>query len=314
MGSGIVLGCSTNVPESVRPGKAAWCVLCCAVCRVVWQSTGATPLLVASQNGHVECVQALLSGGAAINQAKVGCARPMALPRGVCVCCSLYACTAHRIRWDEVLGLRGQGRHAHVVLEGMGNTVVLGCSTHAPVWVRSGKTAWCVTCYAVCCVVWQTDGTTPLLIASGNGHVECVRALLRGGVAINQAKVGCARPMTWPRGGCLLGDLLESACVHAWLNGYAGIRLWAFGGQGRRAYVVLEGMESGMVLGCSTHACTRVDEARRDGMVCDVLCCVPRGVAEHRGHATARGLSERTRGVRAGVVERGRGDQPGDGW
>jgi hypothetical protein len=31
-----------------------------------------TPLLVASKNGHVECVRALLGGGAAINQATVG--------------------------------------------------------------------------------------------------------------------------------------------------------------------------------------------------------------------------------------------------
>ena len=48
------------------------------VCRVVLQSTGATPLYIASQNGHVECVRALLGGGAAINQAMVGCASSMA--------------------------------------------------------------------------------------------------------------------------------------------------------------------------------------------------------------------------------------------
>ncbi len=48
------------------------------VCRVVLQKTGATPLYVASQNGHVECVRALLGGGAAINQAEVGCASSMA--------------------------------------------------------------------------------------------------------------------------------------------------------------------------------------------------------------------------------------------
>ncbi|MFY7871708.1 MAG: ankyrin repeat domain-containing protein, partial [Limnohabitans sp.] len=38
------------------------------------QTAGATPLYIASQNGHVECVQALLGGGAAINQARVSCA------------------------------------------------------------------------------------------------------------------------------------------------------------------------------------------------------------------------------------------------
>ncbi len=37
------------------------------------QTSGATPLFIASQNGHVECVRVLLSNGAAINQAMVGC-------------------------------------------------------------------------------------------------------------------------------------------------------------------------------------------------------------------------------------------------
>ncbi len=44
------------------------------VCRVVLQTDDATPLFIACQNGHVECVRALLSGGAAIDQAMVGCA------------------------------------------------------------------------------------------------------------------------------------------------------------------------------------------------------------------------------------------------
>ena len=42
----------------------------------------------------------------------------------------------------------------------------------------------------------QTIGATPLLIASQEGHVECVRALLDGGAAIDQAKVGCTSLMT----------------------------------------------------------------------------------------------------------------------
>ncbi len=49
--------------------------------------------------------------------------------------------------------------------------------------------------YCVCRVVLQTDGWTPLHIASQNGHVECVRTLLGGGVAINQAAVGRASLM-----------------------------------------------------------------------------------------------------------------------
>ncbi len=39
------------------------------------------------------------------------------------------------------------------------------------------------------CVVWQTDGWTPLCIVSHNGHVEVVRALVGAGAAVNQAEV-----------------------------------------------------------------------------------------------------------------------------
>ena len=36
----------------------------------------------------------------------------------------------------------------------------------------------------------QTDGATPLLIASEKGHVETVKALVELGAAVNQATVG----------------------------------------------------------------------------------------------------------------------------
>ncbi len=52
----------------------------------------------------------------------------------------------------------------------------------------------CVVCLcvrvSVCpCVVRQTDGRTPLCIASGHGQVEVVRALVGAGAAVNQATV-----------------------------------------------------------------------------------------------------------------------------
>jgi hypothetical protein len=53
-----------------RGGEARHDVL--LVCRAVLQTDGATPLFIACQEGKVECVRALLGGGAAINQAKVG--------------------------------------------------------------------------------------------------------------------------------------------------------------------------------------------------------------------------------------------------
>jgi hypothetical protein len=41
------------------------------LCMYVLQTSGATSLFIASQEGNVECVRALLAGGATINQAKV---------------------------------------------------------------------------------------------------------------------------------------------------------------------------------------------------------------------------------------------------
>jgi hypothetical protein len=39
------------------------------------------------------------------------------------------------------------------------------------------------------CVAWQTDGCTPLYIASRNSHEEVVRALVGAGAAVNLARV-----------------------------------------------------------------------------------------------------------------------------
>jgi hypothetical protein len=61
-----------------------------------------------------------------------------------------------------------------------------------------------VLCVRVC-VVWQTDGRTPLYAASQNGQVEVVRALAGAGAAVNQAKVR----EYW--GGCWC------SCVRGWL-------------------------------------------------------------------------------------------------
>jgi hypothetical protein len=59
-------------------------------CRVVWQTDGVTPLFIASFRGHVECVWALLGGGAAIDQVMVGSATWMAVYCRDCVCAWMW--------------------------------------------------------------------------------------------------------------------------------------------------------------------------------------------------------------------------------
>ncbi len=71
--------------------------------------------------------------------------------------------------------------------------------------------------WLVCVVVLQTNGATPLFIASGSGHVECVRALLDKGAAINQAMVGCASSMARHCGGHSCGDPREPSRMHVQL-------------------------------------------------------------------------------------------------
>ncbi len=57
-------------------------------------------------------------------------------------------------------------------------------------WVSRSLDVMAVRMADVCDCVAQTTGATPLYIASGNGHVEAVRALVELGAAVNQAKVG----------------------------------------------------------------------------------------------------------------------------
>ncbi len=81
------------------------------------------------------------------------------------------------------------------------------------------------------CVVLQIDGTTPLFVASCNGHVECVRALLDGGAAIDQAEVGYSRSMAWHCRGCVRGSFF--ACMGS-SSGALGCHVVELGAIGRQ--------------------------------------------------------------------------------
>ena len=63
--------------------------------------------------------------------------------------------------------------------------------------------------------MFQTGGFTPLYIASETGHVECVRTLLGGGAAINQAMVGCASSKARDWG---LRARSLRVCMRSWLG------------------------------------------------------------------------------------------------
>jgi hypothetical protein len=78
-------------------------------------------------------------------------------------------------------------------------------------WIPCLGKAWRCDVYSVCHVVLQASGASPLYIASKKGHVECVRAVLGAGAAVNQATVGCARSMARRCGGTVCGGAGQPA-------------------------------------------------------------------------------------------------------
>jgi hypothetical protein len=180
-------------------------------------------LIIASQKGHVECIRTLLGGGALINQPMVRTAGSMARRRGACVLASVGACVRACVyNWLVVLAwcALARGDRAHAVLQVMGSIAIIGCSRHINAGMRPGIRVCCFRCE--CRVAWQTNGVTPLCIASQSGHVECVHALLDGGAAINQATVGFEISVARLDRGCVCGGmrgrLRASFLVAVWVR------------------------------------------------------------------------------------------------
>jgi hypothetical protein len=136
-----------------------------------WQTDGSTSLHIASQHGHLECVRALLGDpNVAINQQMVRSAfssawhamsnhRSDVLPhpthRAPAAACPGNPCP---LLWLEWLCRHADGPHPTLRL---------------PMDV----------------FISQTNGTTPLYLASADGRTECVRLLVERGAAVNLAEV-----------------------------------------------------------------------------------------------------------------------------
>jgi hypothetical protein len=162
--------------------------------RVAWQTNGCTPLYIASRNSHDEVVRALVGAGAAVNQARVcehwsGCwcsgVRGWLDVGSQHACAALCACVC-----SCLLGVHGD-REMRRSCSASSRAEVVDVEQDAFMCVIAcERGVWAIIVLCVCvCVVWQTDGLTPLYAASHNGHVEVVRALVGAGAAVNQARV-----------------------------------------------------------------------------------------------------------------------------
>ncbi len=267
-----MIGGGTRVTEGVRPGRMCVACVCCAMS----QTNGATPLFIAGQKGHLECVMALLEKGAAINQAMVGCSRCMALqcegysrgdPWGLRACmCSWWG------------GCPPRGGPAHGPLprrsgEHIDDQVRHACDRGGLAW----HDVWLV-CAARCC-----RRTGPRLCLSparrekwsacGRCWAEALRSTRRRWVV--QARwLGTVGAI--PAG--IRGSL--AACMCSWW-GCCPPRCGGVCARGDPAHVT--GGE---------HLDDRVRRTRgRDGVgAARCVACTPRGVAEHWGHAAVHRL------------------------
>ena len=98
----------------------------------------------------------------------------------------------------------------------------------------------------------QTTGATPLYIASQNGHVEAVRALVELGAAVNQATVGLLEVSFWAGSVYPLDGLWfvgVSVVVGPWYGSVYGVWWWTREVRRARCCVRTRGCVGGCVCG-----------------------------------------------------------------
>ena len=154
----------------------------------VLQTDGCTPLYIASENGHVEVVRALVGASASVNQAKVrddcGGALWLVLRElSECVCSLACACCWWRtflrpckfsFVWLVLMGTGSIGLRGAVDACG----VVMGLAHCRLQLLPPALVVLDYLCVCVC--VWQ-DGWTPFRIARLRGHADVAAVLTEAG-------------------------------------------------------------------------------------------------------------------------------------
>jgi ankyrin repeat protein len=162
---------------------------------------GATPVIIASENGHASVCDVLLSHGAQVNQADNDGTTPLfiASQNGHASVCDVLLSHGAQVNQAEIddttpLIIASQNGHASVcdLLLGHGAQVNQADNNGAtPVFIASqnGHASVCDLLLSHGAQVNQADnvGTTPLIIASHNGHASVCDLLLSHGAQVNQA-------------------------------------------------------------------------------------------------------------------------------